>query len=566
MSKINFIPLGGVQENGKNLYCLEVDDKIFILDCGLKYPTSELYGVDVIVNDLSYLRENLSRIQGIFLTNAHDNHIGGVSYLLREKKLKVFGSRFTLQVLKDKLDEDEIDYDDDELQAVSSKTAIHFGDITVRFFEVSYNIPESFGIAIKTNDGYIIYTSDYNFDQNSKIDYSHMFRSLAVFSKEGVLALLTESLGANNEQSRGTILEFKMRMTNLFSHSKDRIIFSIFSSDILRIQQICNIALEHNRRIAILGLKTQKLVKEAIQLGYLRIPEDKFVNLRFIDDNNKNEDEDLVVIVTGERHEPYHMLGRMSRGNDRLVHLKESDTVVILTNPYLGTEKLAAKTLDLIYHNTSNVKLFNSSLLPDPSANREEIKEMINILKPKYIIPVIGEYRHQYALRIVADCVGYTDDTILITDNGDILTINDGMYQGITGSVPCGELLIDGKAFKDVGDVVMRDRELLAQDGLVLIIANINPRTKTVLLGPEVVTKGFNTQTENVNIVVKIKEIFYIVSERHLATKFINWSEYKTILKNEISHYIYRELKRSPIIIPVLISTDLETLRKNKPE
>jgi len=564
MSKINFIPLGGVQENGKNLYCLEVDNKIFILDCGLKYPTSELYGVDVVVNDLTYLKDNLNRITGIFLTNAHDNHIGGVSYLLREKKLKVFGSKFTLSVLKDKLDEEEIDYDDNELEVVSSKTAIHFGDITVRFFEVSYNIPESFGIAIKTNDGYIIYTSNYNFDQNSKIDYSHMFRSLAVFSKEGVLALLTESLGANNEQSRGTILEFKMRMTNLLSHSNNRLIFSIFSSDILRIQQICNIAIEHNRRIAILGLKTQKLVKEAIMLGYLRIPEDKFVNLKYMDDTNKNNDKDLVVIVTGERHEPYHMLGRMSRGIDRLIKLEEDDTVIILTNPYLGTEKLAAKTLDMIYHNTSKVKTFNSALLPDPSANREEIKEMINILKPKYIIPVIGEYRHQYALRIVADCVGYKDENILIADNGDVLTFDGGIYQGITSSVACGELLIDGKAFNNVGDVVMRDRELLAQDGLILVTANINPRTKTVLLGPEVVTKGFNTQIENVNIINKIKEIFYLVSEKNLATKFINWSEYKTLLKNEISHFVYKELKRSPIIIPVLISTDLETIRKNK--
>ena len=566
MSKINLIALGGVQENGKNLYCLEIDNKIFILDCGLKYPTSELYGVDVIVNDLSYLRENMNRVAGVFLTNAHDNHIGGVSYLLREKKLKVFGSKFTLAVLKDKLDEEEIDYDDDELEEVTSKTAIHFGDITVRFFEVSYSIPEAFGIAIKTNDGYIIYTSNYNFDQNSKIDYSHMFRSLAVFSKDGVLALLTESLGANNEQSRGTILEFKMRMTNLIAQTNNRLIFSIFSSDILRIQQICNIALEHDRRIAIIGLKTQKLVREAIRLGYLRIPEEKFVNLRYMDDVNKNDEKDLVVIVTGERHEPYHMLGRMSKGVDRLIKLQESDTVIILTNPYLGTEKLAAKTLDTIYHNTSKVKIFNTSLLPDSSANREEIKEMINILKPKYIVPVIGEYRHQYALRIVADCVGYKDENILIVDNGDILSFENGQYQGITGSVPCGELLIDGKAFKDVGDVVMRDRELLAQDGLVLVTANINPRTKTVLLGPEVVTKGFNTQVENVNIIVKIKEIFYLVSEKHLATKFINWSEYKTVLKNEISHFIYKELKRSPIIIPVLISTDLETIRKAKTE
>ena len=238
MSKINFIAIGGVQENGKNLYAIEVDERIFVIDCGLKYPTSELYGVDVIVNDLSYLVENIDRVSAIFLTNAHDDHIGGVSHLLKEKKIKVYGSRFTLEVLKDKLQEDEFTPDTNELEAVTAKTALHCGNITVRFFEVSYNIPESYGLAIKTDDGYIIYTSNFNFDQNSKIDYSHMFRSLAVFSKEGVLALLCESLGANNEQSRGTILEFKLRMTNLISQANGRLIFSLFSSDILRIQQM----------------------------------------------------------------------------------------------------------------------------------------------------------------------------------------------------------------------------------------------------------------------------------------------------------------------------------------
>lgn len=556
MSKINFIALGGVQENGKNLFLVDVDEKIFVLDCGLKYPTSDKYGVDVIVNDISYLVENINRVECVFLTHAHDDHIGGISHLLREKKLKVYGSKFTLAVLKDRLDEDEVEYRDEELEAVTSRTVLKFGETTIRFFELSNNIPDSLGVAIGTTDGYVIYTSNFNFDQNSKIDYSHMFRSLAIFSKEGVLALLIDSLGASNEQSRGTILEFKLRITNLISQSNHRMIFSLFSSDILRIQQICNIAVENNKRIAILGIKTQKLIKNAIQMGYLKVPLDKLVNLRFIDDKNQNNDDDLIVIITGERHEPYYMLQRMARNIDRLIHLEKDDTVVILTNPYLGTEKMAAKTLDIVYHITSNIKQFSQNLLPDVDANREELKEMINILKPKYIIPVIGEYRHQYALRIVADCIGYKDERVLIADNGDILSFENGKYLGITGDVPCGEIQIDGKAFKDIGDVVMRDRELLAEDGVILIVANINPRTKTVILGPEIITKGFIYAKENEEIINKMKEIFFIVSETFLQSKFINWSEYKTSLKNELSHYLYKEIKRNPIIIPVLISTD----------
>ncbi len=563
MSKINFIAIGGVQEDGKNMFCIEVDEKIFILDCGNKYPTSELYGVDIIVNDLSYIIENMSRVQGVFLSHAHNDHIGGVSYLLREKKLKVYGSRFTISVLKSMLNEEEVDFDDDELEVVTSKTALHFGDVTIRFFEVSHNIPECFGIAVNTKDGYIIYTANYNFDQNSRIDYSHMFRSLAVFSKEGVLALLTESLGAMNEESRGTILEFKTRMINLLTQVENRVIFTMFSSDILRIKQICDIAISQGKRIAILGIKTQKLVRIAIQQGFINIPEDKFVQLKYIDDTHLNDDKDLVVIVTGERHEPYHMLQRMARGFDRLVRLNEKDTVVVLTNPYIGTEKMAARTLDIVYHVTSKIKTFDSKLLPRTDANREEIKEMINILKPKYIIPVIGEYRHQYALRIVADCINYKDDQVIIPDNGDIISFVNGKYIGITGDVPCGELMIDGKAFKDVSDVVMRDRELLAKDGLILITANINPRTKTVVLGPEIVTRGFVFNKENEDVNDNMKAIFAEVSKGFLASKFINWSEYKIAIKNEISHYIYKEVKRSPIIIPVLISTDTEAIAQN---
>ena len=560
MSKINFIAIGGVQEDGKNLFCIEVDEKIFILDCGNKYPTSELYGVDIIVNDLSYIIDNLSRVQGVFLSHAHSDHIGGVSYLLREKKLKVYGSRFTIAVLKSLLTDEEVDFDDDELEVVTSKTALHFGDVTVRFFEVSHNIPECFGIALSTKDGYIIYTANYNFDQNSRIDYSHMFRSLAVFSKEGVLALLTESLGAMNEESRGTILEFKTRMINLLTQVNNRVIFTMFSSDILRIKQICDIAISQGKRIAILGIKTQKLVRIAIQQGYISIPEDKFVQLKYIDENNLNDDKDLVVIVTGERHEPYHMLQRMARGFDRLVRLNENDTIVVLTTPYIGTEKMAARTLDIVYHVTSKIKTFDAKLLPRTDANREEIKEMINILKPKYIIPVIGEYRHQYAVRIVADCINYKDDQVIIPDNGDIISFVNGKYVGVTGDVPCGELMIDGKAFKDVSDVVMRDRELLAKDGLILITANINPRTKTVVLGPEIVTKGFVFNKENEDVNENMKGLFTEVSKTFLASKFINWSEYKIAIKNEISHYIYKEVKRSPIIIPVLISTDTEAI------
>ena len=562
MSKVNIFSLGGLQEDGKNLYVVEINEKLFILDAGLKYPTSELYGVDIIVNDISFLIENKHRIVGIFLTHGHDDHIGGVYHILKEFSVPVFASKFTMAILIDKLKEEKFEYNPENFKIVTAKTALKLQGTEIRFFEVAHNIPECLGIALKTEDGYIIYTGNYNFDQNSRIDYAHMFRALAIFAKEGVLALLTDSLGADNDQSRGTILEFKLRITNIISQAKNRIIFTLFSSDILRIQQIVNIALEQNKKIAIIGRKTQRIVNQAMELGYLSIPEESLANLRYIDENNHNNDKDLVVLVTGERHEPYFMLQRMAKHIDRLIHLEPTDTIVVLTNPYLGTEKMAARTMDIIYKVTTNVREFNSKLLPFSSANREEIKQMINMLEPKYVIPVIGEYRHQYAMRVIADCIGYTIDKLLILDNGDIASFHDGKYIGITGDVPTGEVLIDGKAFKDVSDVVMRDRELLAKDGLLMICANINPKTKAVVAGPEIVAKGFAYINENEELKNEILYIFKKVSIKFLVNKFINWSEYKNTLKTELSHAIFKKSKRSPIIIPVLISTDLEDVKK----
>ena len=287
MAKINIFSLGGLQEDGKNLYVVEINQKLFVLDAGLKYPNAELYGVDIIVNDISLLIENKSRIAGIFLTHAHDDHIGGVFHILKEFKVPVFASKFTMAVLLDRLKEEGLTIEEKQFITVTNRTVIPVSDVEVRFFEVAHNVPECLGIAIKTEDGYIIYTGNYNFDQNAKINYAHMYRQLAVFARDGVLALLTDSLGSSNEQSRGTILEFKLRITNLISNAKNRLIFSLFSSDILRIQQIINIALEHNKKIAIIGRKTQRIVNKAMELGYLNIPEENLANLRYIDDKNQ---------------------------------------------------------------------------------------------------------------------------------------------------------------------------------------------------------------------------------------------------------------------------------------
>ena len=568
MSKINFVSLGGCQECGKNLYIVEVDTKIFVLDCGIKYPTSELYGVDYISPDLTYLEQRKKDIVGLFLTHGHEEAMGAVTdFVTKFPDVKIFASHFTLALVQDLLKSKGFDNSKLHFVEVNSKTIYKISNtnnVSVTFLNTAHNIYDSYGIIIHTQDGAIVYTSNFTFDQNQhQADYLSMFSALVRASREGVLALLPEAQGSLYEGSRGTILEFKQRIENIFVKSDGRLIFSLFSNDLQRIQQIIDIANSFNRNIAILGRKTQRTIDVGINMGYLRVPEDRLVNLKFLDDNNKNDDANLVVLVTGERHEPYYMLQRMANKRDRLININDRDNIVILTNPYPGTEKMAARTLDMIYRVCTNVTTFTQDLLPESHANREELKMMINLLHPKYILPVQGEYRHQYACIQIANCVGFdTVNNLIIPDNGDLYNFTDGVLTGVKGSVPVGEIMNDGDVAGDVGQVVMRDRELLGESGVILLYSNINPRTKKVITPLQIVCKGFAYITEHPEFNEKITKAFETVCEKYLQQARIDWSEFKSDIRNAVSRMVYKEANASPIIIPVLISTDPSHLLK----
>lgn len=557
MANIKVFALGGLGENGKNLYICEVDKKIFVMDCGIKYPSVELYGVDTIIPDFSYLLENKSRIEGIFLTHGHEDHIAGLIYLLKEINAPVFGSSFTISVLEDSLTDKDFDIRSLKLNRIDVSKRIKFGSVQVSFYATTHSIPESLGIVIHTKDGCVVYTGDYTFDQNVEQRYRTDFVSLAEIAKEGVLCLLSESVGANNLGNSAAHFELMHRLNGIFSNAKGRIICSLFSSDLRRIQQIIDLSIRHNKRIAIIGRRTQRIVDIAVNLGYLIIPKNNLVNLRYIDDKNKNDFDDLVVLVTGDRHEPFFMLQRMCKHIDRLIHVKESDTIVMLTSPVPGTEKMAARTLDFIYRCNTSVKVIDKKILQASHASSEEIKMLVNILNPSYVIPVKGEYRQQYAQANIIKELGYDDKRIILLDNGNVIEFENGDYKGITSSVRCGEILIDGSIIGDVNDVVLRDRELLANDGVMMIIANINPKTKKIVSGPEVVSKGFLYVKDSDEIIKGVKEIFYTISDKYFKNKYINWSEFKNDIKTDVNKYLYKELKRTTITIPVIISVEV---------
>ena len=538
---------------GKNLYIVEVDNDIFILDAGMKYPPSDVYGVDVVLPDISYLITNSRRIKGIFLTHSHDDHIGTIPHILKYMKIPVYASPFTLAVVKELLQEHNLNPNNYELIAVSEKVVLRFGYISVKFINVSHSVPQSLAIVINTPDGNIMYTGNYNFDQNGKTLYRTNIEGICKVASEGVLALLPESISTINEINRGSISEFVLRLKKLFINAKGRIVISLFSTNLQRIQQLIDIAVEHKKRIAIIGRKTQRIVNIAINSGYLKVDPDRLVNLRYIDDKNKNNQSDLVVLVTGERHEPYFMLQRMCRKIDRLIHIEKQDTVVVLTRPAIGTEKMAARTLDMLFRETDNVVIFPTNLILSASSGAEEAKQMINLTRPKYVIPVVGEYRHQYNLVNLAKSIDVKEENIIILEQGVMIGFNNGEYTGITQTIPSGDILLDGKGLGDVNNAVLRDRELLAESGVLMIVANINAKTRKVLSGPKFVSKGFYyDETDEANMV----EIFNKIKEKIFSGRFINWVEFKNELKTEINKYVYKKTKTNPMIIPVIISTE----------
>lgn len=553
MSQINFFSLGGIQETGKNLYVLEVDKDLFILDCGMKYPPSDYYGVDLIMPDISYLCMNSSRIKGIFLSHAHDDHIGSIAHILKNINIPIYASSFTIDIVVGLLGEYDLNPNDFKLYKVRANEEIKFGYNIVRFIQASHSIPGSMMIDIKTKDGNILYTGNYNFDQNNLYSPTDI-KALTNLRDEGLLVLLCESISTNLEINRSLNESFRFLIEKEIKEAKGRIIISTFSTNIYRIRTVTDIAVKNGKKIAIIGRKTQRIVNTALEYNYLKVDKSNFVNLRFMDEKNKNDDKDLLCLVCGERHEPYYMLQRMVRGADRLININSKDKVVILTRPHLGTEKMAAKTIDMLYRNTDDIVLFPPELLMSASSSSEEAKELINITKPTYVLPIIGEYRHQYHLKNVAMGLKIKEPNIIIPELGDIYSFYEKKYLGVVGKVSAGEILLEGKGFNDVSDQVLKDRLILSESGMLVFICNINAKERKLMSKPEVITRGLFLAKD---VLDEIMKKFDEVTKDAFAMRFINWPVYKQNLKSEIVKVLEKKTGSSPLVVAQIISTEL---------
>ena len=554
--KIHVYALGGLGENGKNMYVVDVDEQIFILDSGIKYPTSELFGVDEIVPDYRMLMNKKHKIKGIFMSHAHEDHIGAISHLLKDINVPIYATNFTMEIIKDSLKDKGYDLEIFEFNTITPYSTIKFGEVKVTFFKTTHSIPESVGIVIQTLDGSIVYTSDFTFDQSNDSNYQTDFQKINEIGERKVLLLMVESINSTLPLDGRMNHMLDSELNRIISHTNDRIIVSLFSSDLLKIQKVIDIALKYDKRIAIIGRKAQRIVDIAIKMNYLTIPENKLTNLRYIDDKNQNDDPDLVCLVTGDRHEPFYMLQRMVKKHDRLIHINENDTVIIVTSPIPGTEKMAAKTLDTLYRTDATIEVIDKSYLTINHATRDEIKMMISLLKPQYIMPVIGEYRMQYHLQSLAKEIGYDEKEVFLMNNGDVLRFTDGKPVVQRDRYRTGDILIDGSQAGDVNDIVIHDRELLSEDGALICIGHIDPKNKSLIGEVEVVMKGFMPEIDFEPHREQIKIIFKEAALNHFTNKYINWNDLKSTIRDDINKYLYKETKQRPVTIPVLISTE----------
>ncbi len=554
--KLQVYALGGLGENGKNLYVIDVEKELFVLDAGIKYPTRELYGIDEIIPDFKVLLSRKEQIRGFFLSHAHEDHIGALPHILQEIKAPVYATDFTMELIKDQLKEKDVPLEDLKLITVDQNSTIKFGNVKVTFFKTTHSIPESIGIAVQTFDGTIVYTSNYTFNQTGDQRYQTDFQKINEIAEKEVLLLMNESLGSNKVLNGNKNQMLEIELNKAISSATERIIVSLFSSDLQKIQKVIDIALSYEKRIAIIGRRAQRIVDIALKMNYLSIPPDRLTNLRFIDEKNKNDDPDLVCLVTGERHEPFYMLQRMVKKIDRLIHVNEYDTIIIATAPIPGTEKMAARTFDLLYRSEANIVMIDQEYLTANHATSEEIKMMISMLKPKYIMPVIGEYRMQYQVLNIAKQMGYTDQEVFLLNNGDALRLDDQKPLIQKGRYRTGDIMIDGISLGDINEIVIHDRELLSEDGVLICIAHLNPVTKEIKGEIKIITKGFITEEDKESIKVELKKICREQINLHFGNKYVNWNELKNTIRDEFNKYLYKELRRRPVTIPVLIAVD----------
>lgn len=546
---VKIIPLGGVGEIGKNITAIEVSDEIIVVDCGIAFPDEEMYGVDLIIPDITYLIQNKDKVKGFFITHGHEDHIGAIPYILKQLDVPIYGTKLALAIIENKLREHDL-IETSNLISVDPGSKIDLENISVEFIQSTHSIAESCCLAIKTPLGVIFHTGDFKIDLTPIDDKVIDIDRISTIGKEGVILLMADS--TNVERSGYTMSEKSIGNTfnRIFRGAKGRIIIATFASNIHRMQQIINASIENKRRVAFSGRSMESISKVAFELSYLHIPEGMLIE---IDDINNYSNENVTIITTGSQGEPMAALARIAFGNHRKIKIERDDLFIISASPIPGNDKLISKVInqlfkkgaDVIYEDLEEVHVSGH-------AYREELKLMHRLIKPKYFMPVHGEYRHLKHHKDLAISLGMDSKDVFIAERGEVLEISDKGAR-ISGKVTTGTVLVDGLGVGDVGTLVLRDRKHLAQDGLVNIVVTIEKESYSIIAGPDIITRGFVYVKESEDLIKELKQIATDELQNCLDDKILEWYLIKTNVKKALERYIYDKTKRSPTIIPIIM-------------
>jgi ribonuclease J len=547
-TSIKLIALGGVGEIGKNMYLVEVDKDIFIIDAGLMFPEDEMLGIDIVIPDISYLVENKERVKAVFLTHGHEDHIGALSYILRKINVPVYGTRLTLALVNAKLKEQDY-YGPVNLIEVNSDTVLDMDSADVSFFRTNHSIPDSVGVCIHTSEGAIVYTGDFKFDQSASDLYKPEIGKMAKIGEQGVLCLLSDSTEAEKPGYTTSEAIVAREMSNSFYNAPGRIIAACFASDINRIQHIFDAAMETGRKVAVVGKSLEKIFHIALDLGYLQVEDESIIPISEI----KNfEDNEIVILMTGSQGEPIEGLQKMAKQTHKQVNIQPGDTVLIAGSPYRGSELLITKAVDMLFRAGANVISGRRTVHVSSHGSQEELKFMINLMNPKFFIPVHGEHRMLIAHRKLAKECGLKGDQVYILDRGEVLEIKEGKMVP-SGKVASGNVLIDGIGVGDVGNIVLRDRKLLSQDGILIVVVTLTKQEKKIISGPEIISRGFVYVRESEKLMDESTKLVHEIVERNTLKDTFDWSSLKQDIRDDLNRYLYEKTKRRPMILPIIM-------------
>lgn len=545
MSKINIMSLGGLNENGKNLYTVSIDGKILIFDCGMKYAPEKMYGVDYVIPDFSYLLEHKKDIVGVFITHPHHENMGALTDLVTAiPEIHVYASNYTSKIIEYMCEEDNVKIKN--LHVISAHKKLNFKTFSVFPFSVTHSSPETLGYAINTSDGAIIYMADFVIDPTMNGNYDMDLGKLAYIGKQGVLCLMAESVFSEKKGHTSPNHKLESFFKKIIDRNKGRIIFTVLPLHIYTIEEIFNSLKDKNRKVVIMGKELHSIVNLCIKNGYLNIDESLLGNLTDL------KSENTIILISNDREAPYSNINRILSGHDKFITLEKGDTVCFAEPSYDAYEKMLVKIM-----NDLAIKGINIESIPKENsvrlhASSEDLMLLIKLFNPKYYMPIKGEYRYQVENGTLAYKVGVPKENIILKENGNVVTIENGKLLDNFESVFVDDILIDGKSSEDVGELVLKDRELLSSNGLVLISATLNKKDKKILVGPEIMTRGFIYVKDNMDIIEEIKNISLNTILENTHNKYADYAKIRNDLREKLGTYLYKTTQCKPVILTVI--------------